>query len=483
MPAGWDPVAGDFPVAPRNVNVLSAYLRGIVDIRWDNPAQHPGNSSFSVLGVNIYRSYGDRSMPVKLNPYPVGGNVWRDFTDNVPVTEIVDWDTGWANRGDGVAQRSGAAEDINNPNVDLVGTREPRWTLRTQFPIHKQIGGYSFDGQAAFGDAPKDVAVFVNSAQAVVHSVLGHEREVTLLNISGFDPNTEQEVPAVLPTSDADEVLVCYFTNKNLLRTDLDIKPVYRVTTVAADPNTPSGLIETPLNFAEPIALRDVEKLTWKWREAIARNNWILQQGGERVLLFTKKAVGAGCPSCYQDPQRRAQYRQPRNLCQICFGTGIMGGYDGPFEVIVSPDEAERKVSQRANGRTLEHTYEVWTGPTPMLTHRDFIVKQTGERYAVGGIRNIASRGRVLQQHFTISYLDESNIVYFVPVDGTIGLPYPQTRGAVPIIQGGAWPPAPPPGPYPVGPDQVHPTVTEKENIPDDREQRGRTRVHENITY
>ena len=45
-------------------------------------------------------------------------------------------------------------------------------------------------------------------------------------------------------------------------------------------------------------------------------------------------------------------------------------------------DEAERKVSQRNNGRTLEHTYEVWTGPTPFLTHRDFIVKQTGERYA-----------------------------------------------------------------------------------------------------
>jgi len=143
------------------------------------------------------------------------------------------------------------------------------------------------------------------------------------------------------------------------------------------------------------------------------------------------------------------------------------------------PDDAERRISQTMAGRRLEHSYEVWTGPSPMLTQRDFIVKQTGERYSVGPVRRPSVRGRILQQHFNIAYIDEQDIRYRVPVTGTTLLPWPETRYTrpeeAPCIES---------DPYPVGYEYEAVAMgTEVAKIPDGREQRGRTPVWANLTY
>lgn len=450
----------------------------MLDIRWDDPSLLPQNTSFSVIGVNVYRAYNDRGPYQRLNLFPIGGTIWRDFTDNILVSnEIVNWETGWQSRGDSVAQVDPGRTDASEPTSPLDGFRGGRWTLRTQFEMVKQIG------QAKPANSPLDVAVYVNGQPSLIHEVVGSEGLVTLQNTAQFDSLTETNIEPNLPTGPDDEVLVCYFTNKSLLKTDLDANPVYRVTTVALDPSTATGLTETPLNFVEPISLHNVDSLTYIWREAVRRNQWIMSQGGERVKLFVKKVVGERCP-CFHNPRRREYYKQPKSMCEICYGTGFIGGYDGPFEVTIAPDDGPRNVTQTPVGRRLEHIYEVWCGPSPQITQRDFIVKQTNERYAIGGVRRVAEQGRPLQHHFNISYLDETNIIYKVPIFGTTELPWPQTRGAAPILQGGAWPVPPnPPGPYPDEPQKVHPLATEKENIPDSREERGRNRTSENITY
>jgi len=174
-----------------------------------------------------------------------------------------------------------------------------------------------------------------------------------------------------------------------------------------------------------------------------------------------------------------------------CYGTGFVGGYEGPHEIIIAPDDAERRLSQLSQGRRKEHTYEVWTGPSPVITQRDFIVKQTNERYSVGPVRRPSNRGNRLQQHFNISYFDEQDIRYSVPIDGTASLPWPQTRYAQVY-----YPPMPVDGelrpvewalpdepPYPVGSTAQTPMETEKASTPAEREQRGRTPPWENQNY
>ena len=101
MGAGWAAGPADQPLPPQNVEVISPYLRGVLDIRWDNPVLLAGNTGFTVVGVNIWRSdVSDRGPFFRLNDFPLGGTFYRDQSSgSFTSTERVDWDTGWINRG------------------------------------------------------------------------------------------------------------------------------------------------------------------------------------------------------------------------------------------------------------------------------------------------------------------------------------------------------------------------------------------------
>ena len=466
---GWDPPSGEYPYPPANVQVVHPYIRGCFDVRWDDPSTLStgpiecggrDNSRWDIVGVNVYRSdTGERGPYYRLNSFPVGSSFFRDCTDNMFVEEEqVDWEFQWISKGDAA-------------NNQL-------WRFRTHYsPVVKR------EGQAVAADSPYDVTVSIDGQVVPVDLVFGPTGEITLINRPTYDPSTEKVIDPVLPNADGSSVvLVTYFRQGNFVKTDLEQKAkiFYRLTTVAVDPAgaTPSGYIETPLGYTPPASPMNVESMDYIWREAIKRNQWILEQGGERVKVFIRRSTGVRCP-CQWDERLFEYAGQAYNNCAICYGTGFVGGYEGPVDIIIPPDEAERRVSQTMQGRHLEHNYEAWMGPSPMVSQRDFIVKQTGERYSIGPVRRPAHRGLVLQQHFNIAYLDEGDIRYKVPVTGTVTLPWPETRYTRPQDV-----PCEDSDPYPVGFDyEANPMETEVPKIPDGREQRGRTPVWANSTY
>ncbi len=451
MTAGWTPAASDRPSPPTNVMAMSPYEVGVFDLRWDDPSILAANTVWEVLGVNIYRSdASDRGPYRRINEFPVGGSFYRDQTLNVLVSkEIVDWDSSWVSKGD-------------SPN-------NRRWSLRTRNPIVKK------SGQNIYGNAISDVRVEIDGVVAEVHEVFGTTGEVTLVNQSTVDRATDNYAAPTLPSKDS-VVTVTYYRNVNLTPgTALSRKTFYRITTVA---KTDEGLVETALDQCPMVTPTAVEELDYIWREAIRRNQWILQQGGERVKVFIRKQSGERC-GCSIDPRTREFSKQPSNRCKVCYGVGFVGGYEGPYEIIVAPDDAERRVSQTQTGRRVEHTYEVFMGPSPMVTQRDFIVKQTNERYSIGAVRRPTNRGAILQQHFNIAALDQADMRYSVPIDGIGDLTYPETRYSHSAVApaGGEFTHDPP---HPVGPDSTTPMITEKSNHADENEPRGRTPVWDN---
>lgn len=468
MPAGWETGwehPGPVPLPPKNMQVVSPYEVGMLDLRWDDPNTLAKNSGFTIVGVNIYRSEASNLGPFRrINEFPIGGQFYRDRTDYARVErETVNWASDWWFRGDA-------------PN-------DRRWVFKTKNPIAKRFDSAPHQGPN-YATSPTDVTFYIDGEEVPVHAVFGKTGEVHLVNAPSFDPVTEERLPPALP-DETSVVEISYYTPTNHVRSGLDTNIWYRVATVALDASTPSGYVETPLDWCEPKSVMEVEQLDYIWREAMRRNAWILQQGGERVKFFVRKTAGAPC-NCCLDEKTLEYAKQPSNRCLECFGTGFVGGYEGPYEGAIVPDDAERRITQAMSGRFKEHTYEVWTGVSPQLTQRDFIVKQTNERYSVGAVRRPSHRGNYMQQHFNIRYLDEGDIRYRVPVDGTTELGWPQTRGpsAPPVftprpvdgaLQGNA--------PYTVGPTNTHPLSTEKDNIPDERERRGRTRVWENTEY
>lgn len=429
-----------WPLAPLNLFLTSGWSPGVYDLRWDKPTDPALNSRFHILGVNVYRSFDSEYGPFhRLTDVPLGVRCWQDRTD---VEVVVDEDVTHAFT---LSDATGA------------GIERRRYVFRVaKGPI--VVSG----SQGTISHDPFDVWVTINGQRALVLAVTGFSGEVEI-DVRAF-PNVATQLFERGPVPCPDGLVTCTYRHlRQLVKTDLMQRVFYRVTTVGVPMGCgdcgPGDVVETPLEYAAAASSYEVEKLDWIWREAVRRNRWILEQGGERVRLFLKKNVGVSCP-CFQFEH----HHQPQNDCLLCYGTGILGGYEGPYEAIIAPDDAERRLAQKETGRAVEHSYEVWTGPTPLLAQRDFLVKLNGDRYSVGPVRFPSNRGMVLQQHFTIGHIDERDIRQKVPMGN------PARFAAVSFL--------------PRPPEEGGPTpITDKANIPDERELRGRTVAWENITY
>lgn len=417
-------------------------MPGVYDLRWDDPSTLAGNSRFRLLGVNLYRSFDSEYGPYnRVSELMVCSNFWRDQTDNELVVD----------------------EDVTDRFVidgDCSTVGHPRWVFKT---LHSPI--VMAGSQNVTADLPDEVQVKIDGVPVRALAVRGFSGEVEI------DPNVYADVtrqnldPSLVPGPNS-RVTCTYRRNRTYLRTDLGQRVFYRVTTVGVKVGCDlsrvscQDMVETPLEHATATNSMEIEKIDYIWREAVRRNRFILEQGGERVKVFLRKHVGVPC-SCSPDDY----HKQPMNDCLKCYGTGVLGGYEGPYDTIIAPDDAERRIAQKDIGRSIEHTYEVWMGPAPIMSQRDFVVKINGERYSVGSVRFPTNRGMVLQQHFNIGHLDEKDVRYKVPMSNSAAL-----YTAV--------------GFSPKGPESEASTaITDKQNIPDERELKGRTKAWENITW
>lgn len=432
-----------WPLPPLNLFLRSGYQpAGVFDLQWDDPSTLALNSKYRLLGVNLYRSFDSEFGPfTRISEQLVCSNFWRDQTDN---ELIVDEDV---------------SQNFVLDGEPGSGARAPRWVFKT---LHRPI--VKEGSQAVPTNSPDDVQVWIDGIQVKPLAVDGFSGEVEIDPFIYADVTRQKYDPSLVPGPNS-RVTCSYRRNRTLLRTDLGQRVFYRVTTVGVRLDCDltrvqcQDLFETPLEHATATSSMEIEKLDYIWREGVRRNRFILEQGGERTKLFIRKTVGLPC-TCFQDDF----HKQPINDCLKCYGTGIIGGYEGPYELLIAPDDAERRISQKDTGRTLEHSYEVWTGPVPLLSQRDFLVKINGERYSVGAVRFPSNRGMVLQQHFNIGHLDEKAVQYKVPFGNPVK--YSAAQFA------------------PNGPEhEADDSITDKPNIPDERELRGRTKVWENTEY
>ena len=431
-----------WPAPPLNFMITVGLRPGQFNLVWTDPSQLAINRRFILYGVNIYRSFDSEFGPFeRITQVPIGSTFWQDMTDN---ELILDEDV--------------SDKFIMDANTGAAGENfSPRYVFRVAQPPIVQEGS-----QSVLAYSPDDVIVMVDGVRVPVLSIFPRTGEVEIGSYRPENIATQKLDPSHMPVAGS-RVTCTYRHTRSFLKTDLNQRVFYRAVTVGLPiggaPSDAQGLIETPLENAASTSNVEIEKLDYIWKEAIRRNRWILEQGGERVQLLLKKHVGIPCP-CIPDDY----HKQPQNDCDLCYGSGILGGYEGPYDAIIAPDDAEVRIAQKDIGRTTEHSYEVWMGPSPLLAHRDFLVKLNGDRYSIGPVRLPSNRGMVLQQHFTISCFDEKDIRYKVPLDNPVK--YPAVQFA-------------PSGP---GGEANH-DPTNKPNIPQERQYEGKSIVWEDIEY
>jgi hypothetical protein len=426
------------PFAPHNLIVTSPYSVGAIDIRWDNPRVIPQNNGLQILGCNVYRSTDTPYGPyVKVNDTPVTVLYFRDETKEGFIQE-------------------------ENATRTLRFSLEPdsRWLV---FAQNKPMITPGTNGKTTF--RVQDVKVEIDDGDGIflempAFTVNGNTGEIQLISSPVYNHALQQVIPPRLPKPPNGRVRISYYTLNHQVLTVLSQRIYYKVTTVAVNPKDPTSTIETPLEEISDRSAFDIEMIDYIWREAINRNRWILEQGGERVYIFTRKWMGQICPN-YD-----SQYGQCPNDDPVCLGTGIVGGYSDPIEAIIAPPEAEKSIELADMGLHIRYDFESWTGCYPLLNERDIIVRQNNERYVIGPVNPQGSRGAIYQQHFTMSYIDQGDIRYQIPIHGgetSVPAAYDPYRQARPT--------------------EASPAINNKPEIPAERIIRSKTVTWENITY
>ena len=295
LPYRWnDDTPISLPLGPKNVHVTSPFLIGVIDIRWDAPSLYAENNGLNVTGVNIYKAYDSpKDKVLQLNSNPVGVLYYRDQT----AENFVD------------------QEDPMAGGRIIMGTNATGDWVATTF--YKPIVIPDSNGDIAYNYTHVKVDIKETASDPFVTvpawKVVGETGEVFLIRNPVYNHTTNQIDAPILPDPNkGGEVRISYTYINNHIQTDINRKIYYKVTTVAVDPES-GDTIETPLDQVEAISLYDMEKIDWVWSEAIRRNRWILEQGGERVRVFIRKWAGEKCP-CIDD-----DYRTGRADCHVCF--------------------------------------------------------------------------------------------------------------------------------------------------------------------
>lgn len=211
--------------------------------------------------------------------------------------------------------------------------------------------------------------------------------------------------------------------------------------------------------------------------------NMSFKWGTDGVEVQGIKPRPAGSLHTCRSTCRYYEMENPRNDCPECYGTGNVGGYDGPYQLIISPSDTARRKAWTPQGYVHLKSEEVWTGRDPVLAHWDFIVKHNNERFSIGGVRTPTARGARLQQHFEVNLIPDSDIRYKIPIAGQTEVVPIADTAYISSIGDPDHPEPVPPIPDPATLTDASPVITEKPDVPEDKRRKGRTVTYDDIMY
>jgi len=376
-----------FPESPSDVSIYNPGILYAVDLTFSDPKQEGNNSVFNIQGVNVYRSYDDINGPYTLlNAQPLQVGYYRDEHKISQITEDVT--NKFKYKGDN-PRKEWIIQLDNKPVINNI--------VYTQFS----------EGQ--------DILVNIDGQDIRPLKADGARGLVWLNTYPVYDPISHISTQPILPHSGS-SVTCKYFYVSNFVQNNLNRRIYYKITTRGFDPDA-SEYFETPLAVAKTLALEEMSFADPIWQEAMRRNYFILEQGGERVKLYLRKWAGTPCPN------NSPTHKSTLNDCVICFGTGYIGGYNGPYDLIIAPPDEAKALEATPEGLKPSFTFETFTGPSPLISQRDFIVRKNGDRFSIGAVNLTTVSGAPLQQRFSVALLSSRDIRYSVPLNPELVTP------------------------------------------------------------
>ena len=356
--------------------ILSGAVHGIRDLMWTI------DSSTDVVGYNVYRSPTGMDNWLRVNPSPVPGRFYRDATtlDEITYTVI---STDWVERGE-------------------LGRYRFRVPNR---PLYSKLSA----GRAILATGVDDVSVTVDGVATPVARVDSFEGGVWLANSPILATGSRKETMP-LHLTDSSVVQATYKILSNFVEPTPEVRSFYTVVPVS---QSGSELHAPGAQGSEKVGTFEVDKMDYMQFRMVEMNAWMFEAAGEPAHLLIRKLKGRRC-GCVVEGQ------QARTRCNICYETGIVGGYYGPFEFsFLDPDTALSTEIEEA-GRKVTRTSRSYLGPTPYVQEGDLILRKNGERCVIANPTYKTPRGVLLQQEFDVVRLPAGDTRYAIPLRPTV---------------------------------------------------------------
>lgn len=133
---------------------------------------------------------------------------------------------------------------------------------------------------------------------------------------------------------------------------------------------------------------------------------------GHPVFFYIRRDWGPKCPKCY-DP---VQQKTTMSKCDVCYGTGVAGGYFDPILGYVTTYQISRNLRFMQLLEKEDRTQVYWTGNYPLLKARDVFVDNMNMRWEIKNIDVTQKMGSPLRQTFSAVPLPKSNVLYGMDV-------------------------------------------------------------------
>ncbi len=144
------------------------------------------------------------------------------------------------------------------------------------------------------------------------------------------------------------------------------------------------------------------------------KERWILEGGGERVLLLKRKHEGTRCPN-FDNVRRRDR---KHGFDTECFGTGFVGGYFQPIEIMISLiSGGVEQITWEATGKRRISVRRSWTLWEPLLQNGDIIIRKVNsQRLRITNVYPHRWHSYLLHQSFETDELERGHDIYNIPL-------------------------------------------------------------------
>jgi hypothetical protein len=133
---------------------------------------------------------------------------------------------------------------------------------------------------------------------------------------------------------------------------------------------------------------------------------------GQKFLVYKKKTFGQYCTKCYDDTLQRTTIGK----CDVCYGTGYVGGFYSPFTISAQINENPPRSQITLYGDWQDQDAQLVTSVTPILQPGDMIIDLYGRRWNIVTVRSTNKAMFTIAQQAQMRQMENDNILYDFPV-------------------------------------------------------------------